>query len=98
MNQAEFYEYEDAVMRMRLPIYLRPKKGMRFFGPHHRKGKDQVIYTIAVELGDSRLAEVYGALAQNDAGDSMEWMGVRSDVIRRGPSKVTDNGVEVLVR
>ncbi len=90
--------YEDADLRMWLPLYLRPKRGMRFFAPLGKKSKDAIVYSMAVEFIDNQFGiDLYQSqFATHKTGTEWEMGGVKTTILRQGKSSFVDDGVEVL--
>jgi hypothetical protein len=90
-----FCDYEDDDLFMRIPDYLRAVRGSRAFKPHGRGQEDRQIFTLAVQL----VADEGFAAAIRDsisAAKPSDWMGVKTDIIRSGPTANIKGGYEHL--
>jgi hypothetical protein len=93
---SEFYEYEDAELRMQLPIYLRPKNNTRFFAPSGEKSKDREIYAIAVSFVEDQgsINRYRSGMSVNETGKKWNQDGVITTVLRQGKSNFVEDGFE----
>src|SRR4051794_20779740 len=90
----DFYEHEDKELSMRVPRYLRPKKGIRYFAAAGKQSKEPGIFAMAVDLPN---AESAGAVRNNLLSvNPIDWQGVQQRVIRRGKPDYLHDGVELL--
>src|SRR6185312_13772951 len=78
-ERADFYEYRDAEMSMRLPLYLRQKKGgMRYFEAPPKKRKDNPVHGLSIEFLNHDVVKVrYDIMCFTDPRANEERMGVR---------------------
>jgi hypothetical protein len=88
------YEYKDAELSMRIPSYLRPKKGMRFFAARSNKDKHRPLLNMAVEFPDENFTKAIWSTIFN--AKPSEWMGVRQRIVRRGKATYLADGLELL--
>jgi hypothetical protein len=95
---AGFYEYADAELSMRLPLYLGQKKrGTRFFEALSKKRKDNPLHGFSIEfLNEAGVKAHREIMTFKDPRTNEERMGVRGQVIRRGKPSYLDDGLEVL--
>ena len=93
----EFYEYKDAELSMRVPSYLRPKKGMRYFAARSKKDRHHPILHFAVEfLNDDLVKAHWASVMRMEPGAREESMGVRGHIVRRGKATYLVDGLELL--
>ena len=88
------YEYKDAELSMRVPSYLRPKKGMRFFAARSNKDKLRPLINVAIELPNKDLTKAIWSTIIN--ARPSEWMGVQQRIVRRGNATYLADGLELL--
>ena len=95
MDDDGSYEYDDGALAMRLPVYLRQKKGIRFFAPDRRRDKDPAVFALAVDLvsGEERAEAIRDALRTAKPSD---WMGVQRRNLRLGATPSFEGGLELL--
>src|SRR5579883_1753062 len=87
-------DYEDGEIRMRIPGYLRQKKGVRYFQQRRRQdGRD--ILNVALEfLPSEEGAEVI--LSHMTTVKAVDWMGNQQRIVRRGVVPYVKDGFELL--
>ena len=90
-----FYEYSDRELSVRLPAYLRPKKGMRFFKVRSDKDEGRPLQCMSIEFMNDAGTEAVWSTIMN--AKPLEWMGARDHIVRRGKADYLPDGLEVLM-
>ena len=90
----DYFEYEVAGHGMLIPAHLRPRKVKGYFSVRRRDNKHD-IQRMGVEIVDDDTAEAY-RVNHNSLRSESEWKGVRMLVVRRGSTRFSEGGFEIL--
>src|SRR5205085_2903642 len=91
----EYIEYNDAILKMQMPAYLRQQKGLRYFKADRRRNKNPEIFGITIDIlnDEEAVAECRSNLS---TVNFIEWEGVRMSCVRRGETEFVEKGYECL--
>ncbi|HZL37408.1 MAG TPA: hypothetical protein VFC78_18975 [Tepidisphaeraceae bacterium] len=95
-HDSGYYTYRDKEVSLRIPRYLRPKKGIRYFAPKRKTGGETPLLGIAVTFYDTVLAfrTAWSAIM---AAISFDFSEVRTRIIRRGKADSVAEGLELFI-
>ena len=93
--ESGFFDYRDAELLVRLPRYLKPKKGIRYFARPGRQQRLPGVSAAAIELIDATVAEGIRDTIRN-AAKVVSQPDVQFQVLRLGAPAYMPNGLECL--
>jgi hypothetical protein len=88
--------YCDDILKMVIPEYLKPRKGMRFFQVDRRRNKSPDLLNLAVDLfqNDEDRAEMLRNSMRTARGN--DWMDVQQCIVMQGATDYLKDGFELL--